>query len=78
MMRPFRAVNGALELDPRSVQALVWLGLSYTSNAMFQPATEALRQAVELSQATPVAAACLAEAYADQGRRNKRERQLTI
>jgi tetratricopeptide (TPR) repeat protein len=57
----------ALELDPNSPQAHVWLGLSYGAKSMWEPAIAALQKAVELSERTPVALACLGEAYAAAG-----------
>jgi TolB-like protein/Tfp pilus assembly protein PilF len=57
----------ALELDPNSVQAHVWLGVSSVARLMWEPAVAALQRAVELSQRTPVATACLGEAYAAAG-----------
>jgi TolB-like protein len=57
----------ALEFDPNSVQAHVWLGLSSVASLMWEPAVSALQRAVALSQRTPVATACLGEAYAAAG-----------
>lgn len=61
----------ALGLDPNSVQALVWLGLSLVAKSAYEPAVAALQRSVQLSQRTPVAVACLAEAQAAAG--NSRE-----
>jgi len=46
------------------VQALVWLGMSLVAKSMYEPAIAALQRTVQLSQRTPVAVACLGEAYA--------------
>jgi tetratricopeptide (TPR) repeat protein len=57
----------ALELDPNSPQAHVWLGISNVARVKFEPAIAALQKAVELSQRTPVAVARPGEAYAAAG-----------
>ena len=61
------ACEEALEFDPNSVQALVWLGISYVDKMSCKPAIAVLKRAFELSQGAPVAAACLGEAYAMAG-----------
>jgi len=65
--RAIETCEKALELDPNSVQARVWFGISCVANSMYDPAIDALTRAVELSQSTPVAVACLGEAYAAAG-----------
>jgi tetratricopeptide (TPR) repeat protein len=78
MLRYHGRLHEALELDSNSPTAHVWLGLSYVARLTWEPAIAALQKAVELSGRTPVAVACLGEAYAaagftDEGRNVLRE-----
>jgi TolB-like protein/Flp pilus assembly protein TadD len=72
-----RELELVLKLDPKSVQGHVWLGITYVSNSQNVEAISTLKKAVELSEGTPVAVACLAEAYAAAGLTGDAERILS-
>jgi TolB-like protein/Tfp pilus assembly protein PilF len=74
--RAIEQCEKALALDPNSVQALAWLGLSCVAKMAFEPAIAALQKSAEISLRAPAPLALLGEAYAAAGASDEAQKIL--